>query len=61
MGEKDIKQMLSGMSAASKKEFLDGLVVHILSELNEDVKKDLLRTVVTGQKENRQLTSMVEH
>lgn len=61
MGEKDIKHMLSGMSAASKKELLDGLVMHILSELNEDVKKDLIRTVVTGQKENRQLASMVEY
>lgn len=61
MGEKDIKQMLSGMSPMAKKELLDGLVVHILSELNEDVKKDLLRTVVTGQKENRQLASMVEY
>jgi hypothetical protein len=35
--------------------------VNILSELNEDVKKDLLRTVVTGQKDNRQLSSMVEY
>jgi len=61
MGEKDIKQMLSGMSPATKKELLDGIVVHILGELNEDVKKDLLRTVVTGQKENRQLASMVEY
>ena len=61
MGEKDIKQMLSGMSPMAKKELLDGLVVHILSELNEDVKKDLLRTIVTGQKENRQLASMVEY
>jgi len=61
MGEKDIKQMLSGMSPMAKKELLDGLVVNILSELNEDVKKDLLRTIVTGQKENRQLASMVEY
>jgi hypothetical protein len=61
MGERDITQMLSGMSPTAKKELLDGLVVHILSELNEDVKKDLLRTVVTGQKENRQLASMVEY
>lgn len=61
MGEKEIKQMLSGMNPAAKKELLDGLVVHILSELNEDVKKDLLRTVVTGQKDNRQLASMVEY
>lgn len=61
MGEKEIRQMLSGMNPAAKKELLDGLVVHILSGLNEDVKKDLLRTVVTGQKENRQLASMVEY
>lgn len=61
MGEKDIKHLLAGMSAASKKELLDGIVVHILSELNEDVRKDLLRTVVTGQKENLQLASMVEY
>ncbi len=61
MGEKDIKQMLSGMSPAAKKELLDGLVAHILGELNEEVKKDLLRTVATGQKDNRQLASMVEY
>lgn len=61
MGEKDITQLLSGMSPAAKKELLDGLVVHILSELNEDVKKDLLRTVVSGQKDNRQLSAMVEY
>jgi hypothetical protein len=61
MGEKEMKQMLSGMSPAAKKELLDGLVVHILNGLNEEVKKDLLRTVVTGQKENRQLASMVEY
>lgn len=61
MGEKDIAQLLSGMTPAAKKEFLDGLVVNILSELNEDVKKDLLRTVVTGQRDNRQLSSMVEY
>ncbi len=61
MGEKDLSQMLAGMSPASKKELLDGLVAHLLSELNEDVKKDLLRTVVTGTKENRQLASMVEY
>jgi hypothetical protein len=61
MGEKDITQLLSGMSPAAKKELLDGLVVHILSELNEDTKKDLLRSVATGQKDNRQLSAMVEH
>ena len=61
MGEKDIKHLLSGMSAASKKELLDGLVVHILSDLNEDDKKELLHAVVTGQKESRQLSAMVEH
>jgi len=61
MGEKDIKHLFSGMSAASKKELLEGLVVHLLSEMNEEGKKDLLRTVVTGQKESGRLTSMVEH
>ncbi len=61
MGEKEIKQMLSGMNTAAKKELLDGIVMYILSELNEDVKKDLLRTVATGKKESRQLASMVEH
>lgn len=61
MGETDIIHLLSGMNAASKKELLEGLVVHILGELNEDVKKGLLRSIVAGQKDNRQLTSMVEY
>jgi hypothetical protein len=61
MGENEIKQLLSDMSPAAKKELLDGLVGHILGELNEDARKDLLRTVVTGRKENRQLASMVEY
>lgn len=61
MGEMDIKELLSGMSPSAKKELIEGLVVHILGDLSEDVKKDLLRTVVTGQKENRQLASMVEY
>lgn len=61
MSEKDIKQMLSGMNAAVKKDLLDRLVVHILSELSEDVKKEVLQTVVAGRKESRELSAMVEH
>lgn len=61
MGEKEIKQILSGMSPTAKKDLLDGLVVHILSELGEDIKKEVLQTVIAGRKENRQLSAMVEH
>lgn len=61
MNKKNIENFLSGMSPASKREFLDGLVVSILHDLNEDAKKELLRTVVTGRKESRQLSAMVEH
>jgi hypothetical protein len=61
MRSSDVEKLLSGMSPASKKEFLDGLVVSILQDLNQDEKKDLLRSVVTGRKESRQLSAMVEH
>lgn len=61
MRSSDIEKLLSGMSQASKKEFLEGLVVNILHDLNEVEKKDLLRSVVTGRKESRQLSAMVEH
>lgn len=61
MGEKNIEEILADMSPASKKEVLDNLVIAILHDLDENEKKDLLRTVVTGQKENRQLASMVEY
>jgi len=61
VGSRDIEKLLAGMSPASKKEFLDGLVISILHDLNEDEKQKLLRTVVTGRKESRQLSSMVEY
>lgn len=61
MGEKEIKQILSGMSPAAKKDLLDGLVVHILSELSDDIKKEVMRTVVAGRQEGRELSTMVEH
>lgn len=61
MGNNKIEDILAGMSTASKKDILDNLVIAILSELNETEKKDLLCTVVSGQKESRHLTSMVEY
>ncbi|OGW58583.1 MAG: hypothetical protein A2Z09_04450 [Nitrospirae bacterium RBG_16_43_8] len=61
MGSRDGEKLLAGMSQASKKEFLDGLVISILHDMNETEKKELLRTVVVGQKENRQLSAMVEY
>lgn len=57
----DVKRLLSGMSTASKKEFMNSLIVSILSDLNESEKKELLRTAVTGQTENRHLSAMVEY
>ena len=61
MGEKEIKQMLSGMSPAAKKDLLDGLVLNIMGELGEDIKKEVLQTVIAGRKESRELSAMVEH
>jgi hypothetical protein len=61
MGEKDITRILEGMTPASKKEVLDSLVVNILSDLNETEKRELLRTVLVGQKENQQLAAMVDY
>ena len=61
VGEKEIKQMLSGMSPAAKKDLLDGLVLNIMGELGEDIKKEVLQTVIAGRKESRELSAMVEH
>lgn len=61
MKEKDIKNLLADLGAAARKELLDSLVVHLLDGLNQDLRQDLLRTVAAGQKESRQLSSMVEH
>lgn len=57
----DISKFLEDMTPASKKEFLGNLVISILSDLNETEKKELLCTAVIGQKESRQLSSMVEY
>jgi len=61
VGEKEITQMLSGMSPAAKKDLLDGLVLNIMGELGEDIKKEVLQTVIAGRKESRELSAMVEH
>jgi hypothetical protein len=61
MGRKNIEDFLTDMSPAAKKEVLDGLVLAILSDLNETDKKDLLRAAVIGQKEGHHLTAMVEY
>ncbi len=61
MGKHEVKDFLSGMSTAEKKELLDMLVLTIMKELTETEKKELLQTAVTAQKESHRLTAMVEH
>jgi len=61
MGNNKIDEILANMSPAAKKEILDNLVSQILSNLSETDKKEMLQKVMIGQKDNRQLSSMVEY
>lgn len=61
MSEGTIKDMLSGLSHAAKKEVLDRLVASLLSDLSEEEQRAMLQKVLAADKENRQLSSMVEH
>jgi hypothetical protein len=61
MDKNKIGETLSSMSPALKKELLDRLVTSLLSDLNEQEKKELLQTVLTGSKKNRKLIDMVEY
>ncbi len=61
MDNDKIEDILSNMSPVLKKELLNSLVTSLMNELNEAEKKDLLQTVLMGQKESRELAVMVEH
>ncbi len=61
MGKSKIDNILSGISPAAKKGILDNLVSALLSELNEAEKKEMIKTILSGKKEGKQLESMVEY
>lgn len=61
MGKDKIEEILAGAGPAAKREILDSLVFRLVSDLNEAEKRDLLHTVLSGRKESRQLSSMVEY
>ena len=61
MGKDKIEEILAGVAPAARREILDNLVFRLVNDLKEAEKKELLQTVLVGQKENRQLSSMVEY
>jgi len=61
MGDSKIEEILAGMAPEERKGFLDSLVSSVVSGMNETDRKEMLQTVLAGQRENRQLESMVEH
>ena len=61
MPDKKIEDILQEISPAIKKEFLDTLVKSLLNDLKETEKKELLKKLVSGGRENREVINMVEH
>ncbi len=61
MANEKLEDILQDMSPAIKKEFLDTLVKSLLSDLKETEKKELLKKLVSGGRENREVINMVEH
>lgn len=61
MSDDTIRDMLSGMDNAAKREVLDRLVISLLRDLNDEERREMLRKATAGEKGNRQLTSLVEH
>ncbi|GBE05883.1 hypothetical protein BMS3Abin10_01524 [bacterium BMS3Abin10] len=59
--DKKIEDILQEISPAIKKEFLDTLVKSLLNDLKETEKKELLKKLVSGGRENREVINMVEH
>ena len=57
--DEKIEDILQDMSPAVKKGFLDTLVKSLLSDLRETEKKELLRKLVSGGRENRETIDMV--
>lgn len=60
MGKKDIKDMLSGVNPAQKKELLGKLLTALLCDLNETDKKEALRGVLTNRESSGHIIDMVE-
>ena len=55
-----IEKVMTGMSSTEKREVLSSLVTTLLKDLNESDKEEMLRNVVAGRKEGRQLASLVD-
>lgn len=61
MSEGEAADILSGMSSDAKRKILSELVSSLISGMSDIEKKEMIQSVLIGQKENRQLSSMVEH
>ena len=55
------KDMLTNLSPDVKSELLNGLVKTLLRDLGEVERNKLLQTALSGRKESRELSTMVEH
>ena len=60
MAKSKASDVLSEMSPAARKGMLNTLVSALISELNDAEKKEMMKNILGGRKEGKQLESMVE-
>lgn len=60
MREEELKEIISHIDEATKKEILTSLVRLLLNDLMESEKKELLQMVAAGGRKNRHVIEMVD-
>lgn len=61
MNRGSIGEFITGLSPASKKELLDGLIAALVGDLTEAERREALGAALTGREGGRELGSMVEY
>lgn len=61
MSKKKMGEILTGLTPGLKKEIVQSLVSSLLSDLNDQEKKDFLQSALDGRKKSRDLIDMVAH
>jgi len=61
MSKNNMGEMLTGLTPDMKKEIVLSLVASLLSDLNDQGKKDFLKSALEGRKKGRDLIDMVAH
>ncbi|MBI5102650.1 MAG: hypothetical protein HZB33_12575 [Nitrospirae bacterium] len=61
MVERAASDILSGMSPETKKNIITEMFTAVVGGMDETEKRELLQSALIGQRESRQLSSMVEH